>query len=72
MRISKWHDRGRADGKPRKSRRDANGRSVTESHWIVVDGELFERLESMAKSRRTTVNRLVDGALNAILAHGAM
>jgi hypothetical protein len=68
MRINKWHvwvEGPRIKDRPRAARKSV-ARAV-EEHWILVDGDLFDSLEMLAAKRRTTVNRLVDTAINEIL-----
>jgi hypothetical protein len=38
-----------------------------EAHYISIDGEAFERIERIAKRRRTTIDRIVDAAINWML-----
>lgn len=68
MQISKWHEGARK----RVARRAAyrvprRQRVATESHYVSIDGEAFERIERLARKRRTTIDRLMDAAINWML-----
>lgn len=76
MRISKWHETQRKSTTRKALRRDNYRRQpagfAVEAHYISIDGDAFERIERVAKKRRTSITRLVDSAINWMLDREAM
>ena len=76
MKISKWHSRGVRVAMPGTVSRRGKARDVAnentinnehERHYILVDGPLYTRLETVAKARGLNVVDLVDYAIHRTL-----
>lgn len=43
------------------------GKTVTEAHYIVVDGETYSRLVKLAEARKIPLDEFIDHAINRTL-----